>query len=297
VVLSNKFCKDPILEDYSNILQSFCVKQYAKAKKNRELRICLQLVKPEHKDLYYSGLQSEIRIDQVICVEELKLQLLAKSCISPGIITIIWSLITSNTPSIQIKEKKEEKTNKNPLHPPPPKKTEEEEWMVNYLSGMDFELYRVPLKQKKYAGFKFKDVVMILFQKLHIILIALEVKIGDQLKVFVNPSEYVFEPIDHHGYVIHRENPDYNLINNLNLDKNNSENFFIHRYLNRKEFNSAKKSQFLCNMNLSKIMGSDLEKIKTLNYENFACTKKPVPLIEAQIKRCSDKGIENHIIV
>jgi hypothetical protein len=79
VVLSNKFCKDPVMEDYSNILQSFCVKQYAKAKRDRELRICLQLVKPEHKDLYYSGLQSNIRIDQVICVEELKLQLLAKS--------------------------------------------------------------------------------------------------------------------------------------------------------------------------------------------------------------------------
>ena len=242
VVLSDKFCKDPIMEDYSNILQSFCVKQYAKARRGKELRLCLQLVKPEHKELYYSGLQSTIRIDQVICVEELKLQLLAKSCISPGIITIIWSLITSNTPSINLKDKKEENKDHKSLSQ---KRTEEEEWMENYLSGMDFELYRVPLKQKLYAGYKFKDVVMILFQKLHLILIALEVKIGDQLKVFVNPSEYVFEPVDHHGYVIHHENPDYNMINNLNLDKNNSENFFIHRYLNKKELNSAKKSKFL----------------------------------------------------
>jgi hypothetical protein len=35
-------------------------------------------------------------VDQVLCSEELKLQLLAKSSICPGIITIIWSLITSN---------------------------------------------------------------------------------------------------------------------------------------------------------------------------------------------------------
>lgn len=138
---------------------------------------------------------------------------------------------------------------------------------------------------------------MILFQKLHLILIALEVKVGDQLKVFVNPSEYVFEPIDHHGYVIHSENPDYHLINNLNLDKNNNENFFIHRYLNRKEMNSTKKSQFLCNMNISKTIGEVEQNHRTINYENFACTKKPVPLIEAQIKHCSDKRIENHIIV
>lgn len=31
-----------------------------------------------------------------MCVEELKLQLLAKSSVCPGIITIIWSLITSD---------------------------------------------------------------------------------------------------------------------------------------------------------------------------------------------------------
>ena len=39
VVLSNKFCKDPIVEDYNNILQSFGIKQYAKAKRDRELRL------------------------------------------------------------------------------------------------------------------------------------------------------------------------------------------------------------------------------------------------------------------
>ena len=33
----------------------------------------------------------------MLCIEELKLQLLAKSSICPGIITIIWSLITSDT--------------------------------------------------------------------------------------------------------------------------------------------------------------------------------------------------------
>lgn len=60
------------------------------------MRICLQIAKPEHKDLYYSGLQRFALEDQVLCIEELKLQLLAKSSVCPGIITIIWSLITSD---------------------------------------------------------------------------------------------------------------------------------------------------------------------------------------------------------
>lgn len=62
----------------------------------REIRICFQMLKPENKNLYYSALQQYGKIDQVLCSEELKLQLLAKSSICPGIITIIWSLITSN---------------------------------------------------------------------------------------------------------------------------------------------------------------------------------------------------------
>ena len=58
VILSNQFCKDPLLEDYRNILNAFAVKQYTKAHQNREMRVCLQLLKPEHKDLYYSGLNN-----------------------------------------------------------------------------------------------------------------------------------------------------------------------------------------------------------------------------------------------
>ena len=36
-------------------------------------------------------------VDQILCIQELKLMLMAKSSICPGIITLIWALITSNT--------------------------------------------------------------------------------------------------------------------------------------------------------------------------------------------------------
>lgn len=100
--MSNKFCSNHKHEDYKNILSAFAIKKYVKQKYpeiKREQRICLQIAKPEHKDLYYSGLvqrNTDEEKDQVLCVEELKLQLLAKSAVCPGIITIIWSLITSD---------------------------------------------------------------------------------------------------------------------------------------------------------------------------------------------------------
>ena len=43
---------------------------------------------------------------------------------------------------------------------------------------------------------------MILFQKKNIYLIAVEFKITDQMKVFVNPSDYILDDCDHFGYVI-----------------------------------------------------------------------------------------------
>lgn len=50
-------------------------------------------------------------------------------------------------------------------------------WMHNYKSGTKYELYRVPLKGKDYSGLKFRDIVMILYQKRNIFLIALEVRL------------------------------------------------------------------------------------------------------------------------
>lgn len=84
-----------------------------------------------------------------------------------------------------------------------------EVWTHNYQSGTNYELYKVTLKRNKFQGLKFKDICMILYQKENIFLIALEVRIAGQLKVFVNPSEYIFDNENHYGYVIHNCMPSF----------------------------------------------------------------------------------------
>jgi hypothetical protein len=49
------------------------VKKFVRMHNNTNLRICLQIVKPQHKELYYSGVTQACETDQVLCVEELKL--------------------------------------------------------------------------------------------------------------------------------------------------------------------------------------------------------------------------------
>lgn len=112
------------------------------------------------------------------------------------------------------------------------------------MTGTKYELYRVPFLRKKFAGFKYSDVVMILYHKMNVTLIGLEIKVGNQMRVFLNPTEYVFGETDHYGYVIHHTKPDYKVLNTLDLEKTSAENFFIMHYINTREIPS-KGSQVL----------------------------------------------------
>lgn len=165
-------------------------------------------MRSEHKKLYFSGQKDAKKTDQIVCVEELKLQLLAKSATCPGIINIIWSLLTSDANPDDDSEflddfieyiNKKKPTNSNAFsvnienkepHIPEKKEIEMEElfqknlkkyekWQMNYLSGTKYEIYRVPFKQHKFQGLKYKDVVMIIYHKMNITLIGIELKVGN----------------------------------------------------------------------------------------------------------------------
>ena len=59
------------------------------------LKLCIQLIKPESKLLYYKSLNLSPLQDQLIIVEEIKMNLLAKSCFAPGLISMVSNLIAS----------------------------------------------------------------------------------------------------------------------------------------------------------------------------------------------------------
>jgi hypothetical protein len=110
--------------------------------------------------------------------------------------------------------------------------------------GTRYELYRVPLLAKMYRGRKFQDLCLILYEKLDVTLIAIEVKVGNQTKVFVNPSDYILDDCDYYVYCIHHRLPDFTSLNyEIDLDKENAENFFIMDQLNQVDVSSLKSEQ------------------------------------------------------
>ncbi len=208
VLLANKLAKNPKYEDFSNILQAFSVKKFAKIYSGKDVRICIQLLRPETKEIYFSSLinRDDINLsDQVVCVEELKLQLLGKSCLCPGINTIVSTLITSRKPSIE----------------DPNLLPSDMQWLNEYLEGMQNEIYRIKINSSIIQGLKFIDLVKIIYEVCSLVVIGVDVQFENfDPFICLNPFAYIFPPYDHNIYVLADKQPDAEVVNKL------TENYF-----------------------------------------------------------------------
>ena len=145
-------------------------------------KLCMQILRPEGKTHYYLS-NKETRYDQVVCIEELKLGLFAKSCLCPGLPAMIYNLICSTSP--------------------PAAHTEfDGEWLDDYLKGKSYEIYRVFLPTK-YKGKTFSWVANKIYSSFRAILFALEMQTPDGNKLFLNPGQYVLHGLNKiTGYII-----------------------------------------------------------------------------------------------
>ena len=207
IILANKFVSDKRQEDFNNIMKAFSIKNYSCIKNGEpKTRVSIQLLLPQTKDIYYSSLISKKDINftaQIICVEELKLQMLGKSCLCPGINTIIASLITSQKPSIDdLKENIPEYFN----------------WYEDYLEGLGNEIYCIKIKSEILHNLTFIDLVRLIYDLIGFIVIGTDV-IFEDLDPFVclNPI-YAFSPFDHFIYLLATQQPDENEINEILQD-------------------------------------------------------------------------------
>ena len=128
VILTKKYANDSHITDHKNILTGLAIKKYVQHYTNgANIRLIMQLIKPESKTHFYSSLNRKSN-DQLIIIEEIKMNLLAKSCFSPGIISMLSNLITS-AGDIDVND-------------------EDKEWIKEYTAGMGYEIYRTDLSHK-----------------------------------------------------------------------------------------------------------------------------------------------------
>jgi len=164
VVMCDKNTKDPIQNDYINVLMALSIKNHSFKHAKQTTRVIMQLVKPQSKQHYYNSLSFK-SYDQLIIVDDIKLTLMAKSCFSKGIITFITNLITTSGEPGECSKV----------------------WIKEYAQGKTYELYRTKLSDKL-EGMKFKDVVAQVYKDYKAIVIALEMSQEDNSIILLNPS-------------------------------------------------------------------------------------------------------------
>ena len=201
-ILASKFTHNAQAQDAMTILRTLAIKRFLVKCKAREgtgegeaaaaaaaaggvvlsrprsseinVAMYVQLVEEQSRGLLHSATSESLhRFDQaarrsthIVCVNRMKLELLAKSCVCPGLTAFVWNLVASQA----------EMTGK--LLP----------WQKEYAHGCEYEIYRVPLTDA-FSGHLFSAVAKIVLEEANITVFAIEVApLGAPPRVILNPG-------------------------------------------------------------------------------------------------------------
>ena len=182
ILLTNKYTDDPYSADHKNILTGLQIKKFVYNVTGENLRLCMQLIKPDSKLHYISSLSIPSN-DQLIIVEEIKMSMLAKSCFCPGLISMISNIVRSFG----------DEAESNKLS-----------WMYEYKMGMGHEIYRIQLSNK-FMMKTFSEVANIVYSQCDAMMFGIELTVDDRTIIRLNPGKYVIpDTIDNNifAYVI-----------------------------------------------------------------------------------------------
>jgi hypothetical protein len=158
-LLSDKFSLTPSLSDNLTVIRSLALRRFlsdtAKSKPEVELpQVFSQLIQPSSRDKLESrGAVKDDVLGAVLCLDEIKSVILAKSCTTPGIFTLLNNLVTSASA--------------------PDPKAKLARWEREYQQGRDHEIYRVKLAAV-WNKQKFQKIADVAFKNYELLLIAVE---------------------------------------------------------------------------------------------------------------------------
>jgi len=173
IILSEKHPTDPLACDQRNILTALAVKTHVyHSETKRNIPLLIQLLQPENRVHYLSTLSLHRSSDQLIVIEELKMQMMAQGCINSGFMCLISNLISSSHDAKSIKNR----------------------WRREYIKGMDYEIYRAALSPK-FENQTFKDVARAIYMKFNALAFALEMEVEGKTIIRLAPMKYLLRDI------------------------------------------------------------------------------------------------------
>jgi len=101
LLFTNKFTTTPDRDDAKTILMHHSIKRYIEERKgysyvNNDVTFCVQLVRPENQRHFEAGgISVECPTEHVICLNEIKMGIVAKSVLFPGTVALIMNMLAS----------------------------------------------------------------------------------------------------------------------------------------------------------------------------------------------------------
>ncbi len=203
-VLGNKFADDSDEMDAATILRALTIKRYVLEKAEKDSMLCIQLLRPENQTHYAAcGNMTLESLDQVVCMDEIKMTLLAKTTLCPGMTALIANLITSD-------EDDSEDAASSSQTP---------EWLEEYTHGQGFEIYKTTLSAA-FAGISFAKAAEIVYNITGVLLFAVEVHEGAHPRIYLNPGSFLLpnpHTVNVHGFCIAQDKSSIEVLNHPNL--------------------------------------------------------------------------------
>lgn len=199
-ILANRRTECPESEDSANIMRATAIKNLSP-----DIRVIIQLLQIQNKEQLLNipgwNWRSQDGGDEVICISELQMALMAQNCLAPGIVTMFSNLICMRSAE----------------------SCGHDEWKNHYNYGAGHEVYSQELPDQ-FEGLTFPEAAEICFKNFNVLLVAVESDDGrGRAKLRVNPGQSLVLASGHIGYFIaqdpsaikrvtkyHRGQPDVN---------------------------------------------------------------------------------------
>mmetsp|Transcript_16259 Transcript_16259/g.26821 ORF Transcript_16259/g.26821 Transcript_16259/m.26821 type:complete len:1041 (-) Transcript_16259:265-3387(-) len=193
IVLADEFTSQPLEEDAAIVLRALAVKKFSS-----RTSTFVQLLRP----LCPNHVVNE-NLDLAVCINELKMGILARSCSCAGINALLCNLFTSRTQTIFMDERgyiTRSLTSSDILHNPGSSLSSSrnrEYWLAEYDAGCSHEIYLVQLAET-FAGMSFADAAVIMYTEFDVLLLAIEVidRKSSKKRILVNPSTFILHTQD-----------------------------------------------------------------------------------------------------
>ncbi|XP_067117105.1 calcium-activated potassium channel subunit alpha-1-like [Osmerus mordax] len=165
VILSDRFAVDPDAEDSDTLMNVISVKTY-----HPNTRVIVQMLKPSNKVIVQKIPDWDWSCgDAALCPMELKLGFMAKSCLVPGLSTLLANLFTMQG---EVEQRGDS-------------------WKNLYMEGMYNEIYTEHFSWP-FRGMSFAQASKLCFLKLGLLLIGIATySEDDEMSVLVNPPKCI----------------------------------------------------------------------------------------------------------